>query len=304
MARMEDESLSGHPPLVDPSPLGAHEEMLGALKEATLIDFATHEQAFNQFITVAQTEVNQSSFYDYLTDLHESLAGQRVAEKIQAIDSWASGESAFRIVPKSWGSVIDKLYRMNVKENPCAQAAGVPSPPVLQTIMDQANRDHPREGAEWITPLNVHNYIDDLLRTKFVLPFADGVVEVSERIRDEAKKQGLPWFWRYHAKDSGYHARHLYVILPIQAIDGDVQVALEIKVLTKLQDTLGELTHLLYELKRTGQISAEKKRKLAWMFESPDFEASYLGHTLHYMESSIVRLRRQLEAASAKSEGV
>lgn len=83
-----------------------------------------------------------------------------------------------------------------------------------------------------------------------------------------------------------------------------MQVALEIKVLTKLQDTLGELTHLLYELKRTGQISAEKKRKLAWMFESPDFEASYLGHTLHYMESSIVRLRRQLEAASAKSEGV
>lgn len=283
----------------------ADEAILERLHSATGTDFKAQKGRFNQFITFAQSDVNASDFYYYLTNLHEELTRELVVDKIRAIDSWSNGESAFHVVPKKWSSVVDKLYRMNILENNERNAEGCIAPPHLRTILDQANKSEPAGEPRWITPDNANHYIDDLLRTKFVVPFADGVVNISEKISQAAEEMELRWFWRYHAKDSGYHARHLYVILP-RSVDTDEHgpVALEIKVLTKLQDTLGELTHMLYELKRTGRISTEKKRKLAWMFDSPDFEASYLGHTLHYMESSLVRLRKTLEeATTAPVEG-
>lgn len=83
----------------------------------------------------------------------------------------------------------------------------------------------------------------------------------------------------------------------------DTSVAVEVKILTKLQDTLGELTHLLYELKRTGSIHPEEKRKLAWLFDSPDFAASYIGHTGHFVEASIVELKRKLQKFEGGAHG-
>ena len=51
--------------------------------------------------------------------------------------------------------------------------------------------------------------------------------------------------------------------------------------------SVGELTHLLYEKHRTGVLKLEKKRKSAWQFDSPDFLATYLGHTGHFLEAKI-----------------
>ncbi len=125
------------------------------------------------------------------------------------------------------------------------------------------------------------------------MPFVDGVVDVSYRLTKIFDELGVQRFRRFHAKDSGYHARHYYALVEVPGDDSipPSTVALEIKVLTKMQDQLGELTHLLYEKHRTGVLKLEKKRKSAWQFDSPDFLATYLGHTGHFLEAKICDLK-------------
>ncbi|PPF33357.1 hypothetical protein C5E05_17560 [Pseudoclavibacter sp. AY1H1] len=67
-----------------------------------------------------------------------------------------------------------------------------------------------------------------------------------------------------------------------------------------MQDVLGELTHLLYVKRRTGAVRLPKKRKVAWELESSDFESAYLGHAGHYLEASIVNLKRALIRGNEK----
>ncbi|MFC3298038.1 hypothetical protein FJV46_04820 [Arthrobacter agilis] len=170
-------------------------------------------------------------------------------------------------------------------------------PPKIRSIQEQADRipDDNAKNQDWVTPERGHLFLDDLVRTKFVVPFADGVVDASNRVTASARKLGLKTYRRYHAKDSGYHAHHVYVLLSVPGPEvTETEIAFEIKILTKLQDNLSELTHLLYEYKRTGQIEKKKKRALAWLFESTDFEASYIGHSAHYIEASLVRLKAEL----------
>lgn len=200
---------------------------------------------------------------------------------------------------KSWDSTIDKMYRMNIEEND-----QLPRPPSHQPVQARAQKNNEAPTATWITPGNAPAYVDDLVRTKFVLPFVDGVVEVSESIVEIAKRLDLRHYKRFHAKDSGYHARHIYVLLPVSALEeGPDVAALEIKVLTKTQDTLGELTHLLYEHKRTGSLPTMLKRKLAWEFDSPDFTASYVGHTSHLIEVMFVTLKAALHDREGDPRG-
>ncbi|GLJ62467.1 hypothetical protein GCM10017576_25970 [Microbacterium barkeri] len=269
--------------------------MIERLSSVVGVDFSAFEAPYRSFITTAQMDVQNHEFYWDLSDLHDQLSRELVVGKIRAVDAWANGETAFKLVVKPWESVLDKLYRLNIEENP------EDGPPQLLSIDDRAEKKRVPSVRAWVTPDRVHEFADDLIRTKFVVPFVDGVVDVSSRIAGAAKALGLKSFPRYHAKDSGYHARHIYVVIPV--VDGsgaDVHIALEVKVLTKLQDTLSELTHLLYELKRTGQAPSVKKRKLAWQFGDADFEASYVGHSAHYIEASLVRLKERLAAFEDK----
>ncbi len=268
------------------------ESMISELSEVTGMDFAEAESPFRTFMTGVESGVQESEFFGALLDIHSDLSGERVVGNIRGVEAWADGEQSFRLVPKSWESVVDKLYRINIEEN-----RQFSLPPLVLDIHEQAARVPTPSRQRWITPDLAHQVADDLIRTKFVVPFADGVVAVSDRIIEATNRCGLPTYRRYHAKDSGYHARHHYALVSVPGYDGsDTTVAVEVKVLTKLQDTLGELTHMLYELKRTGTIRSEEKRKLAWLFESPDFSASYIGHAGHYIEASIVELKRKLQS--------
>jgi ppGpp synthetase/RelA/SpoT-type nucleotidyltranferase len=262
--------------------------MLAELQEATNTDFASLETAYDSLVARSVLAVQQSPFYDRLAALHERLADERIAQKIRAIESWANGESEFRIVGKSWASVIDKLYRINKEENRLFA-----NPPIVPTLGERA-RQEDAALQRWITPEIAHEVVDDLLRTKFVVPFVDGVVSVGDDIVSALDETGLLRFKRFHAKDTGYHARHYYALIPVEG-DGervpDTTVALEVKVLTKMQDQLGELTHILYEKHRTGSIKLELKRKLAWQLGTPDFLAAYLGHSGHFLEAAICDLK-------------
>lgn len=264
--------------------------MLSALEDATGVDFAAYETSFERFMTGALNEVQNSDFYGRLVDMHQLLSEQSVLGKVRAIESWSNGETEFRIVRKPWESLVDKLYRINIEENRL-----LTNPPLVRTIEEQAADAGAPQSQRWIGPQIAHEVADDLLRTKFVVPFVDGVVEVSDRITAAIDECGLRRFRRFHAKDSGYHARHFYILISVPGYgEEDASVALEVKVLTKMQDTLGELTHLLYEKHRTGEIPLEKKRKTAWQLRTPDFRATYLGHSSHFLEASICELKDQI----------
>ena len=267
--------------------------MLTALEAATrkpgaFRDFAT---SYDSFISVARTEVQNSTYFGRLTDLHAELSEQQTLG-IRGIEAWSNGETAFRLVTKSWESVVDKLYRFNIEDN-----GYFSRPPRVPTIYDQVDGVTP-EGMRWITPEITHEVADDLLRTKFVVPFVDDVVAVSDKVAAAIEDCALPYYRRFHAKDSGYHAQHYYALLRVPGyLSGtDTTVVLEVKVLTKMQDTLGELTHLLYEKHRRGQIPQEKKRKFAWQRHDSDFLAAYLGHAGHFLEASIADLKDQVVA--------
>ncbi|WGX98297.1 hypothetical protein [Nocardioides sp. L-11A] len=265
--------------------------MLKRLSDATGEDFAGAETSFRTFMTGVESGVQESTLFEELYDLHASLTEERVLGKIRGVEAWADGENNFRMVPKSWPSVIDKLYRINIEDN-----KQFSYPPIVPTIYERAARTRTSAQQRWVTPRIAHEVADDLIRTKFVVPFADGVIDVSERVDAAINDCGLRRYKRYHAKDSGYHARHHYILISVPGYDGqDATVCVEVKILTKFQDTLGELTHLLYELKRTGRLPEEEKRKLAWLFDSPDFAASYVGHTGHFIEASIVDLKQRLQ---------
>jgi len=267
------------------------ETMLAELRECTDTDFAKSKTDYQSYMVRAQLEIQNTGFHDRLVEIHESLSEQFVARKIRAIESWSNGESQFRIVAKPWESMLDKLYRINKEDNRVFS-----NPPIVPTIDEMAAGEKQGRHQRWITPENAHEVVDDLIRTKFVVPFVDGVVEVSEQITRAINDHGLKRFKRYHAKDTGYHARHYYVLLPVPGDDAtpETTVALEIKVLTKIQDQLGELTHILYEKHRTGEIKLEHKRKVAWQLGTPDFLATYLGHTGHFLEAAICDLKNEI----------
>jgi hypothetical protein len=260
------------------------------LSLATGIDYSAFESWYSQFAVNAHNATSQSDFFDRLTSLREELARSAEVGTIRGVDAWADGTDEFRHVWKSWDSYLDKLYRLNLKEN---KSNG--QPPKIMSIQEHATKASRPSNATWVDPRRGPAFVDDIIRTKLVVPFADGVVSVSDSVKQAAIELGLSYYRRYHAKDSGYHAHHIYVLVPVPDAEGaDIEIAFEVKVLTKLQDTLGELTHLLYEHKRTGRLKTEKKRKLAWDFESLDFNASYVGHNAQYLEASMVRLKIQL----------
>ncbi|WP_344192894.1 hypothetical protein [Pedococcus aerophilus] len=270
--------------------------MLRELRDLTGVDFAAQQAEYSSFAAAAESSILETRLADALFELHEGLRSSRILGTIGSIDSWADGSTNFRIVSKSWPSVVDKLYRLNIEENELA-----PNPPFLPNLHERVAGASYSKSQQWITPSNVSEFADDLVRTKFVVPFVDGVIQVSDKIKELIYAESLPRYVKYHAKDSGYHARHLYCLLEVPAAGGGSRtVALEIKVLTKLQDTLGELTHLLYEAKRTGRIPSEKKRKLAWMIDSPDFLASYVGHSAHFIEAQLVILKSELMEMEAE----
>lgn len=276
----------------------SHEEMLAALEAATGVDFSANEAAFDVFVAGATSAFDSSELFDGLAAIDSRLRESRVAGTIRAIEAWTSGTNEFRVVPKSWRSVVDKLYRINVEDN---DDPG--NPPKCATIRDLADDTKTKSLEEWVTPLNAHLVIDDLVRTKFVLPFIDDVVSVGEEIWKLLDRAAAGRFRRFHAKDSGYHAQHFYGLLSVPSLGAeDREIAVEVKVLTKLQDMLGELTHLMYESQRTGSMEVPKKRKSAWRIDETQFDATYIGHAAHNLEAQISKLKRELVETTESTE--
>tara|TARA_R110002072_G_scaffold94742_2_gene209119 strand:- start:2398 stop:3201 length:804 start_codon:yes stop_codon:yes gene_type:complete len=177
---------------------------------------------------------------------------------------------------KTYPSFLEKLFRLNQLEN-----ENFPEPP----------------AGGWVGLHNCFATVDDLVRTTFVVAYADGPPFLIEHLRREAQSRGLSSRVRDHAKEKGYYANHLYIELPVSfaaSVGGAIteqRAQVEIQVTTELQGALREITHKLYEKERVTGLGADWKHD----FESERFRAAYMSHSLRFIEAMIVDLRRRVE---------
>lgn len=193
--------------------------------------------------------------------------------------SGSSDVPTLHLSSKSFDSSVNKEYRNNVLWN-----RHWPEPPTYDW----------KEGAEWVHPSAWYETFNDLVRGTLVCRYIDGPKVLAQALAAQAESLGLRHRYDSRQSDEGYYAYHFYVYLPGQIVDQnfdkrDVTFQVEIQLTTQLQDALRELTHRFYEAQRITQ--GEDHGAWKWDVSSNRFRASYLGHTLHLLESVILQVK-------------
>lgn len=197
---------------------------------------------------------------------------------------WAFDGQLPSPVWKSRESFALKVFRRNVIEN-----RAFPNPP---------------EG-DWYSSKNWFSRTNDIVRTCLVVKYLDGVEEVCTRTAALAATFGYALETSYEARDEGYYAAHLRVPamefrVPSRNWDYTMLAApVEIQVTTQVKDVIRDLTHPFYEARRMEPTTPN--RKWQWDYRCEEFSANYLGHTLHYLEGTIMDIRDR--AKKGKTDG-
>jgi len=92
----------------------------------------------------------------------------------------------------------------------------------------------------------------------------------------------------------GYYAYHFYVFIPVEIATPNLEsrtisMRIEIQISSQLQEVLRKITHEFYEQRRNSVEADAQQWK--WDFQSNQFRAGYVSHTLHLIEAIIVQLR-------------
>ena len=177
------------------------------------------------------------------------------------------------ILTKSYNSLYEKTFRKNILEN--------------------SNWVKEPKGG-WITPDNWFSRIDDILRTRFVVKYLDGVEFLLSRFSELCDDLKLTHNEELKAKEEGYYAAHLYVVNEFEIPDLEygskkAEVTIELQITTHLQEVIETLTHKYYEKRR--KIMKDENFKWQWDYNSEEFAANYLAHILHYVEGMIMEIR-------------
>ncbi|WP_156652696.1 hypothetical protein [Methylobacterium sp. Leaf86] len=185
---------------------------------------------------------------------------------------------------KPFESVINKSYRKNIA----------------------FNRKFPKEPEDgWFLPSNWYSKCNDIIRGTLVTKYIDGPSFLAQKLVTHAESCNLQAEIDTMESDSGYYAYHFYTKIPVPIVSFDlnskeaVPLSVEIQITTQLQEILRQLTHGFYEQLRIEP--NQDRRAWKWDVDSPRFQASYLGHTLHLLEGMIVQLKNR--AAAQTSEG-
>jgi ppGpp synthetase/RelA/SpoT-type nucleotidyltranferase len=172
---------------------------------------------------------------------------------------------------KPFNSVIEKLYRHNVR----------------------FNKKWPKDphGGRW-APENLYTDLDDLLRTRLVCRYLDGPKFVCHRLKEFCDRSGIENTHRGLSTEAGYYAWHYYFRIPVElSIGGTVKTQklwIEIQLTTQLAEVISSLTHGLYEKRREGNTDDPDWK---WEAASPQFRSSFIGHGLHLLEGVIQTFR-------------
>jgi hypothetical protein len=177
---------------------------------------------------------------------------------------------------KPYGSFLLKTYRKNISEN-----EAWPDPP---------------PGMGWIVPIDCMPFINDVVRTSFVVKYLDGVEFLVGRFSELARNHGVDFRADFEAKEEGYYAAHAYVTreFEVPAEKWDTQKArgtIELQVTTQVQELIRRLLHEHYEQRRSALPTTNGKWQ--WDYKSEEFSTNYLGHILHYVEGMIMDIREK-----------
>ena len=177
---------------------------------------------------------------------------------------------------KPFVSMVDKSFRKNVLEND-----GWPLEPTTG----------------WILPDDWLSQVNDVVRTYTVVKYLDGVTYLADALGALAADIGLLHRIDYEARAEGYYAAHFYVYLPAEIPRRNfdtrkLQFQLEIQITTQMQDVVRSLTHPFYVGRRSVPPD-DPGPKWQWEYDSDEFKANYLAHTLHHMEGLMMDLRER-----------
>lgn len=180
--------------------------------------------------------------------------------------------NSLEVVIKPFDSLVDKTFRKNILAN-------------------ENFPDAPEAG--WVTPTDWLTRVHDVVRTSIAVKYLDGVTFLAERIDELAQKFGRESGVDYEAREEGYYAAHVGVPLPAEIPskkwDTDkIVFTLEIQITTQIQEAIRTLTHAFYEKRRSA---TQIGKKWQWDYDSDEFRANYLAHTLHHMEGLIMDIR-------------
>jgi len=223
---------------------------------------------YDASIAIVLTTVETHPFFQELSETVDvALKGQ---------NSPLMSTEGFKLQRKSFESALNKSYRSNILNN-----RQFPSAPPWG----------------WLSHENWFEKMNDGVRGLIVCKYADGVQLIAEALTALATKHGLTSEFNTRATDEGYYAFHFYVRIPSEFLligwaKKPISALVEIQITTQLQDVLRQLTHPFYENRRVRASRDQEEWK--WQLQSPQFKASYLGHTLHLLEGMIVEIKKEI----------
>jgi ppGpp synthetase/RelA/SpoT-type nucleotidyltranferase len=185
-----------------------------------------------------------------------------------------------KLANKPWQSFLSRTWRENVHRND--------------------NWPDPPPGGWWL-PDNWFERAWDIVRTRFVVRYMDGVKTLAENLVAcaEERRFKLDAHVDAEAKADGYYAYHVLVRQPfaVPALDygGNQERTsyIEIQVMTELAEVVSQLTHPLYETRREAQPA---EMPALWKEDSDEHEIIALGQQSAKLERDVLRIRKQNRA--------
>jgi ppGpp synthetase/RelA/SpoT-type nucleotidyltranferase len=183
---------------------------------------------------------------------------------------------------KEWEQFILKVWRKNVVQN---------------TNWNNENWDKEicKPNGGWITPSNWFEKIHDIVRTRIVVKYFDGVELLLNKMCDHFLSHSCQIDPDWEAREEGYYAAHLNVTreyeIPIGLEIQKRKVSIEIQITTQMKDVITDLTHKYYERKR--ETLTQPNIKWQWDYNSDEFSPNFIGHILHYIEGELMQIRNR-----------
>jgi len=189
---------------------------------------------------------------------------------------------------KNWQEFMSKVWRKNVVHN-------------IKWKYENWNMEDCQPKGGWITPANWFEKIHDIVRTRIVVKYFDGVELLLDKMHHHFEACGCQCEPDWEAREEGYYAAHLNVTqdyeLPVGLAIQEKRICVEIQITTQMKDVITSLTHKYYERKRESLEPPDKKWQ--WDYDSDEFSPNYIGHVLHYIEGTVMQIRDK-ERANGK----
>lgn len=173
-------------------------------------------------------------------------------------------------LPKPEKSIYDKLFRR------------------CKDVRDYIDKAIPREGPP--VPR-----LGDLVRTRIVCRYIDGVEFLATKLMELADEMGLSPSRRREGRLEGYFAQHVTVsqdvIFRLAGYGELAKIICEIQIASEMATRMWDAAHSLYEIVRgTG----DDPEDWQWKPDDPRFISNQLGHMIHLADGLLVQLRRSI----------